>query len=244
MYTPHHSFNHLASTQNITPIPTSLHNGTMSAEDITTIYNTNIPEELPTIDEEMANGIEIDEEFTQSLSNSLANLIRSVPSFPLPQFIPHKPLHSDVNIQAEIDKLLGSSNPPPPPPPPPPQAPQPPQPPQPPLHIPPHVPPYTAAVHINTDPHTDTTHINTNNTTTFTTNPATTTTTTTTSPPSYYVPRFSPHQTSTPPSSPIPYPHPAPPPPPLLQPYDTYFHPNPQYLYSYCAYPHTKIDSS
>ena len=108
-----------ASTQNTTPVPSSLYNNneTVSAEDLTKLYDTNIPEELSPIDEAKAQDIEIDEEFTESLSHSLAKLIKSIPSDPLPNFIPRTPLNQDVNIQAEVDKILNLQTQPPPPPP-------------------------------------------------------------------------------------------------------------------------------
>ena len=96
-----------AASQNITPsLPDSLYNQTTSAEDLAALFNTNIPEELPQIDEEKAKKLEIDEEYVQSLSAVLANLVSTIPDFPQPQFIPLKHLHDDINVQAEIDKMI------------------------------------------------------------------------------------------------------------------------------------------
>ena len=214
MYNPHHTIN-FTSTQNITPIPTSLHNGTVTAEDLTALYNTDIPEELPIIDEEKAKNIEIDEDFTQTLSHSLTNLMKSIPAFNVPQFIPYKPLHDDINIQAEINKYIPqvTATPPPPPPPPPQQQPQPQSPP----HPHPHPPIPTTSFSTNTKT------INTNSS----------------SLPAHHSPLiFYPQQTSTPPSSPPPPPS-APPPPHPHYPFP-YYSP-PQYSYTYCAYPYSSV---
>ena len=102
-----------AASQNITPSPPdSLYNQTTSAEDLATLFNTNIPEELPQIDEEKAKKLQIDDDYVHSLSAVLANLVSTIPDFPQPQFIPLKHLHDDINVRAEIDKMMKKKAPP------------------------------------------------------------------------------------------------------------------------------------
>ena len=96
----------LTSSQNITSIPASLYTENTSAEDLTALLDTNIPDTLPPIDEVMAKETEIDDSYTGLLASSLSELMQSIPSFSHPQFIPHKSLHDNVNVQAQINRLI------------------------------------------------------------------------------------------------------------------------------------------
>ena len=83
-----------------------------NGDDLTALSDIHIPDLLPPINADLVGTHQpITEDYMRIISQALGQLYNSVPNFPLPNFIPNTPLHNDVNIQAEMNKIIAGGSP-------------------------------------------------------------------------------------------------------------------------------------
>ena len=96
--------------QQINPsITPDLFGNGVTADDLTALSDIHIPNLLPPIKADTdGTNQPITEDHIMVISHLLGQLCNNIPTFPLPNFIPNTPLHNDVNIQAEINKIMSN----------------------------------------------------------------------------------------------------------------------------------------